>query len=126
MICGGVNALTVILALGTLIVFGTRHAPATQVGLTVGFIGIMYGASRGFRFGGAACLYHWALRAILAHRGYTPYRYQRFLNHAENRILLRRIGNGFAFPHRLLQEHLNTRPVDLQARLFLDAESRAG
>jgi hypothetical protein len=50
----------------------------------------------------------------------------KFLHYAENRILLRRIGNGFAFPHRLIQEHLNTSAADLLARLSLDTDNGSG
>jgi hypothetical protein len=48
-------------------------------------------------------------------------RYVRFLHDAEGRVLLRRTGSGFAFPHRMLQEHLSTTPEKLVRRLDLDA-----
>jgi hypothetical protein len=39
------------------------------------------------------------------------------MHDAEQRILLRRVGSGFAFPHRRLLEHLDTQPEDLVQRL---------
>jgi hypothetical protein len=71
LIFGGFNALAVILVLDILISLGVKTASAIQIWLTIGFIGAMYGISRGIRFGGAACIYHWTLRVILARRSYT-------------------------------------------------------
>lgn len=73
------------------------------------FLGALFGATFGFvracRYGGLACIYHWLIRYALARSGDAPLRYLRFLRDAEQRILLRRVGSGFSFPHRLLQEH---------------------
>ncbi|MER5546068.1 NACHT domain-containing protein [Streptomyces sp. NPDC002589] len=86
-----------------------------------GFIAILLGALfavvRGFRYGGLAVLRHWTIRAVLAYRGRTPYRYRRFLHTAEERVLLHRTDSGFFFPHRQLQLHLNTTVEELLPRL---------
>lgn len=74
-------------------------------------------------YGGGAFLRHWTLRWLLYRSGDAPLRYVRFLHDAEERILLRRLGSGFTFPHRLLQEHMNIRPEVLLERLGLDSES---
>ncbi len=48
---------------------------------------------------------HFILRVILWFRGYAPWNYVRFLNYATNRLFLQRVGGGYRFIHRLLQEH---------------------
>jgi hypothetical protein len=45
-------------------------------------------------------------RILLAIRGVFPWRYQRLLDYSVDRILLRRVGNGYIFVHRLLLDHL--------------------
>ncbi|MFD9572351.1 NACHT domain-containing protein [Streptomyces sp. NPDC059982] len=74
-------------------------------------LGALFAVVRGFRYGGLAVVRHWTIRAVLARRGRTPYRYRRFLHGAEQRVLLLRTDSGFFFPHRLLQLHLDT-PVE--------------
>jgi eukaryotic-like serine/threonine-protein kinase len=59
----------------------------------------------GMVFGGLACLQHLWLRRLLAWAGVAPWNYRRFLDHADDRILLRRVGGGYEFVHRLLLEH---------------------
>lgn len=58
-----------------------------------------------FTWGGYACITHYALRIVAARSGTMPFRYRRFLNYAQSRTLLFRVGNGYAFVHRLLLEH---------------------
>ncbi|MFI6984250.1 NACHT domain-containing protein [Embleya sp. NPDC050154] len=103
---GSLNALIVGLLLSALITLADADASLTRTLFTAALASAMYGISRGFRFGGAAFTYHWTLRASLTWSGNTPRRYQHFLHDAEQRILLRRAGSGFAFPHQTLQEHL--------------------
>ncbi|MEM7483506.1 MAG: hypothetical protein AAF481_20290, partial [Acidobacteriota bacterium] len=59
----------------------------------------------GLWFGGLDVIRHYILRAILAVSGQVPWRYADFLDHAAERILLRRVGGGYIFVHRLLLEH---------------------
>jgi hypothetical protein len=59
-----------------------------------------------FRCGGLAILYHWAIRTMLIRQKSIPLRFQYFLHDAEQRIPIYRVGSGFTFPHRLLQEHI--------------------
>lgn len=80
-------------------------------------LALAYGLGRAFQLGGSACACYWAVRVRLRRLGHAPLRYQRFLHDAEQRILLRRVGSGFAFPHRRLLEHLDTQPDDLLRRL---------
>jgi hypothetical protein len=55
--------------------------------------------------GGWAVLQHGVLRWLLHRRQAFPWRAQVFLNDATARILLRRVGGGYSFIHRLLLEH---------------------
>jgi hypothetical protein len=45
------------------------------------------------------------LRALLWRNGSLPLDTVRFLEYATERIFLRRVGGGYIFVHRLLQEH---------------------
>lgn len=48
---------------------------------------------------------HYILRLILLLQGHTPPHYAHFLDFAVERIFLRKVGNGYQFIHRLLQEN---------------------
>jgi eukaryotic-like serine/threonine-protein kinase len=65
-------------------------------------------------FGGATVVKHYLVRILLARTGRQPWRHGRFLEQAAQLGLLRRVGGGYMFIHRLLQEHLAAR--DPQAR----------
>ena len=62
-------------------------------GLVVGLVG-----------GLNAVIQHYALRGLLAFKKLTPWRYVRFLNQAVDLLLLRRVGGGYIFVHRMLLE----------------------
>ncbi|MGW7052914.1 NACHT domain-containing protein [Streptomyces sp. NPDC054887] len=79
-----------------------------RAGFVAALLGMLCAVVRGFRYGGLAVVRHWTIRAVLAYRGRTPYRYRRFLHTAEQRALLFRTDSGFFFPHRLIQLHLST------------------
>lgn len=106
MLHGSLNALIVGLLLSALITLADVDTSLGRTLFTAALASAIYGISRGFRFGGVAVTYHWTLRAGLTWSGNTPRRYQHFLHDAEQRLLLRRAGSGFAFPHQALQEHL--------------------
>jgi transcriptional regulator with XRE-family HTH domain/GTPase SAR1 family protein len=55
--------------------------------------------------GGAAYVQHFVLRFLLWGAGYIPFNYAPFLDYATERILLRKVGGGYIFPHRLLLEY---------------------
>jgi hypothetical protein len=42
---------------------------------------------------------------LLARAGLAPLRYAAFLDHAAGRVLLRRVGRGWVFVHRLLLDY---------------------
>jgi Cdc6-like AAA superfamily ATPase len=55
--------------------------------------------------GGFAVLQHYVLRYTLWRHHNIPWRYVTFLDFANRRILLRKIGGGYAFIHKLLLEY---------------------
>ncbi|MGB7315126.1 MAG: hypothetical protein WA939_19510 [Nodosilinea sp.] len=66
----------------------------------------------GFIFGGGeALIQHLALRTTLFLNGHTPRNYAHFLNYAEERLFVQRVGGGYIFVHRLLLEHFATLEV---------------
>jgi hypothetical protein len=71
-------------------------------GLTVGPV---VGLGMGLHKGGAACLRHLVLRCLLVRNDLAPWKYATFLNCAAERILLRKVGGGYIFIHRLLQDY---------------------
>jgi hypothetical protein len=64
------------------------------------------------RAGGEACLRHLVLRLLLVWNGTAPWNYVKFLDHAADRILLRKVGGGYMFIHRMLLEWFAARYVE--------------
>lgn len=104
------NAMTMSLALG--LPLGLAHA--VGYGFSLDWAeGLGYGISAGalgcaafwLRCGGLACIQHSLLRYLLFRSGVVPWNYAQFLDHAADRILLRKVGGGYIFIHRLLLEH---------------------
>ncbi|MBV9258983.1 MAG: TIR domain-containing protein [Ktedonobacteraceae bacterium] len=56
-------------------------------------------------FGGLACIQHFVLRFLLWRSGQLPWNLPRFLDYAAERILLRKVGGGYIFIHRLLLDY---------------------
>jgi hypothetical protein len=82
-----------------------------ELGIVV-FGGLVLGLVGGLQVGGAACLKHLVLRLWLIRNGSTPWNYVRFLDYASERILLRKVGGGYAFIHRMLLEYFAARYVE--------------
>jgi hypothetical protein len=79
-------------------------------GVTEGFrvgviIGLGVGAIAALHKGGVFCLRHFAVRAVLSVQRSMPWNYQRFMDFAAERLLLRKIGGGYIFAHDLLRDH---------------------
>jgi hypothetical protein len=69
-------------------------------------VGIMGALLIGLLTGGLAVWRHSVIRFLLWRSRTFPMRAPQFLNDATARILLRRIGGGYSFVHRLLLDHL--------------------
>jgi eukaryotic-like serine/threonine-protein kinase len=83
------------------------------VGLSYGsLVGLVIGLTTGIRYGGRACLQHLLLRLALRYHGSAPWHYVDFLDYAAERIFLRRVGGGYIFIHRLLQEYFAARQTE--------------
>ncbi|HTK12113.1 MAG TPA: hypothetical protein VL485_33385, partial [Ktedonobacteraceae bacterium] len=78
--------------------------------------GLIYGISDGVLVaaffwlvsGGIACIQHTLLRLMLWTHGCIPWNYAHFLDRAVDLALLYRLGGGYIFFHRLLQEYFET------------------
>ena len=60
-------------------------------------------------FGGSVFVKHFLLRGLLRLHGSLPWRYGRFLDHAAQLVFLRKVGGGYIFMHRLLQQYFAER-----------------
>jgi DNA polymerase III delta prime subunit len=88
----------------------------STIGALVGFIGILIG-------GGDAIILHFIIRYVLAYTNRLPFRLVPFLDYCVDRIFLRRVGGGYIFIHRLLQEHFaSLTPEDIE-RLAANADA---
>jgi GTPase SAR1 family protein len=69
-------------------------------------LGLIYGLVTGLMLGGGkACLQHLSLRLVLHYNQQIPWNYAGFLDFAAQRVILQKVGGGYIFLHRLLQEH---------------------
>ena len=66
-------------------------------------------------YGGLACIQHLVLRILLWQTRCAPWNYPRFLDYASERILLRKVGGGYIFVHRLLLEYFASLEPQLSA-----------
>src|SRR5205814_3768602 len=73
--------------------------------LSVLVFGLAGGLLSGFLNGGVAWIKHNILRLLLWCRGCIPWSYPRFLDYAAEHILLRKVGGGYIFIHRLLLDY---------------------
>jgi hypothetical protein len=76
------------------------------VGLSVGLIcGVFVGLIVGLNRGGSAVVKHYALRVILWLKGYTPLKFVSLLDQCARLVLLKKVGGGYIFVHRMLLEY---------------------
>ena len=99
-----VGSLTGILTWELIGMFVEQLGSSNLLLLRLGFIegGIVTGA---WKFGGFAVLQHAVLRVMLYLYEHIPWNYVRFLDYATDRILLRKVGGGYIFVHRLLMDY---------------------
>jgi hypothetical protein len=75
--------------------------------------GLGGGLFAGIRYGGRTCLQHLLLRLTLKHDDSAPWRYVDFLDYAAERLFLHKVGGGYRFIHRLLQDYFAARYTEL-------------
>lgn len=81
--------------------------------LTFGVLsGLIGGLIGGVKYGGAACIQHFTLRWILYQKNRIPWNYAKFLDFASDRRLMKRVGGGYIFFHRMLLEHFANKNPD--------------
>jgi hypothetical protein len=93
--------------ISTLVLALTFKVLFDSFGILIGamFCGALFAPIGWIVFGGRAVVQHYALRFILWRKDYLPWRIAPFLDYCAERILLRKVGGGYIFIHRLLQEH---------------------
>jgi hypothetical protein len=67
--------------------------------------GWILGLIFGLKYGEAARVQHFTLRQILHRKNRMPWNYAKFLDFAADRLLMKKIGGGYIFFHRMLLEH---------------------
>ena len=89
------------------LIFGLSGLTGLIYGLIFGlFFGLTAGlASAGLRYGWSSAIRHIVLRFLLYTNGSIPRNYTRFLDYSSERIFLRKVGGGYIFVHRLLQDY---------------------
>lgn len=76
------------------------------IGAAMALLGVGIGLGVGMTKGGLSVLKHLVIRLLLAAAGALPWDLRRLLDAGANRLILRRVGGGYEFIHRLLAEHL--------------------
>ena len=59
----------------------------------------------GLHRGGSAVIKHYALRLVLWLKGYTPFKFVKFLDQCAKLVFLKKVGGGYIFIHRMLLEY---------------------
>jgi NACHT domain/CHAT domain len=67
--------------------------------------GLISGLFFGLKYGGTAWNQHYVLRVMLHQKGRIPWNYAKFLDFASDRLLMKKVGGGYVFFHRMLLEH---------------------
>ncbi len=88
---------------------GVSSSEIIKSGLIILIIGLLFGMTigviLGMIYGGTTCIQHFSLRRILYRKGRIPWNYSRFLDYASERLLMKKVGGGYIFYHRMLMEH---------------------
>ncbi len=75
---------------------------------------VIFWLSFGLWTAGRTLIQHISLRSVLYFSGYIPHNYGHFLDHASEHFFLRKVGGGYSFIHRILQEYFAQRePVQV-------------
>jgi DNA polymerase III delta prime subunit len=96
---------------------GGLNGPYTKEGLCVAlFGGLIGGLIVGLNRGGSAMIKHYALRLVLWRKGYTPFNFIKFLDHCARLILLKKVGGGYIFIHRMLLDYFAEMAPEVHSR----------
>jgi hypothetical protein len=68
-------------------------------------LSLLFGLPAGLWYGGYDVICHYTLRALVWLTGRAPLDLATFLDRAAERVLVRKVGGGYIFIHRLLLEH---------------------
>jgi eukaryotic-like serine/threonine-protein kinase len=114
---GLVGALIGGLGFGLVVGIGFGLVGGLGFGILVGVGGgVLIGIGGGLLFGWAAVLQHYTLRLFLWRSGVFPRDIAAFCDYCAERILLRRVGGGWIFIHRLLLEYFAELDDDVRER----------
>jgi len=94
----------VAIALAFMVIAGLSGWPFLGAGFAL-VLGIEFALQVFMAYGGFPILEHYMLRWYLWRNGDLPLNPVPFLDHAAERILLRKIGGGYMFSHRLLLDY---------------------
>lgn len=83
-------------------------------------------ADRRANWRSAAVIKHYALRLFLWLRGYTPFNFVKFLDHCAKLILLKKVGGGYIFIHRMLLEYFADLPIQAASKMSASDRSDTG
>ena len=103
-----VTLLVVGLNLG--LIFGMILGTGSGINAGLG-VGLCIGLFIGLRRGGSAVIKHYALRLILWLNGQTPFKFIKFLEHCAKLVLLKKVGGGYIFIHRMLLDYFADIPT---------------
>ena len=101
-VIGVIGGLLFGLIFGSIAKLFIPNQPVVGVGVIGGLI---FGLIFGLKYGGAASTEHFTLRQILYRKGRIPWNYAKFLDFAADRLLIKKVGGGYVFFHRMLLEH---------------------
>jgi hypothetical protein len=101
-LCGGLSGLICGFVYG--LFGGLSGAAIIGIGFAIIFA-VIFTIDFALLRGGIACIQHYALRWFLFRSSALPWNAIDFLEYACERILLRRVGGGYMFSHRLLLEY---------------------
>ena len=76
-------------------------------------LGLGLGLATGLKFGGLTVLLHWGLRTVLSHFDFLPWKLEGFLNDMTKQSMMRRVGGGYIFTHRMLLEYFAELEIEL-------------
>lgn len=103
---GLAGALTIGLTVGLAFGLTVRLVAGLASGLTLGtMFGLLFGFGIGLRYGGTTVIQHAVLRYVLHRADLAPLNYAQFLDYCAERVLLRKVGGGYIFVHRMLMEY---------------------